>query len=204
MNLKPQDLPRHQRYKITIGAILPRPIAWVSTVDAHGQPNLAPFSFFTVASTDPLTLIFCPQESEQGKKDTLHNIEVTREFVVNIPNEETAVAMNLTATPFPTGESEFEHAGLTPAASTSVQAPRVAEAPVAFECTVQQIVTVGSGAAVFGEVQSIYLRDDVYRDERIDLEALKPIGRLAGSSYVRITDVFELKRITDPAKFQRP
>lgn len=203
MNLKPQELSRRQRYKITTGAILPRPIAWVGTVDIHGQPNLAPFSFFTVASTEPLTLVFCPQQSEQGKKDTLRNIEATREFVVNIPNEDTAEAMNLTATPFPAGESEFEHVGLTPVPSVSVQAPRVAEAPVAFECTLKQIVTAGSGAVVFGEVQGIYVREDVYRDGYIDLEALKPIGRLAGSGYVRVTDVFEMERITDPAKFQR-
>ena len=151
-----------------------------------------------------MTLIFCPQTkgSEGEKKDTLRNIEALPEFVVNLTNEETAEKMNLTATVLPPGHSEFEWAGLTPAPSTVISVPRVAEAPVSFECRLQQIVTIGSGegggSAVFGEVVCIHIRDDVYVDSYVKLEVLKPIGRLAGPSYARATDTFDMFRQPPP------
>ena len=206
MILNPDELQQRERYKILIGTILPRPIAWVSTVDAAGQLNLAPFSYFTIASTTPMTLLFCPQLplGTQAKKDTLRNIEEVPEFVVNLTNSDTVEAMNLSATVLPPGRSEFEWAGVTPAASAHIRVPRVAEAPVAFECTLQRIVTVsdqpGGGSVVFGEVRCIHLRDDLYSDGgKIDLNRLKPIGRLAGSAYARVTDTFELERMPPPA-----
>lgn len=204
MILDPNDLPRNDRYKLLIGSILPRPIAWVSTMDKHGNLNLAPYSFFTVGANDPMTLIFCPQVAKLpgGKKDTLHNIEQVPEFVVNITNEETAEAMNLTATILPRGQSEFEFASLTPVASETISVPRVAEAPVAFECRLQRIVTIndgpGGGSAVFGEVQRVHIRDELYSNSYVNLQRLKPIGRLAGSGYTRVTDIFEMKRLPPP------
>ena len=194
MFFDPAALPERQRYKITTGTILPRPIAWVSSMNGQGQLNLAPFSYFTVAATDPLTLIFCPQLRGGEKKDTLRNIEETGQFVVNLTNEATAQAMNLCATDLPPGESEFEWAGVTPAPSRTVAVPRVAEAPVAFECVLDRIVTVGNGASVFGTVTGIHVRDDIYVDGYIDLAALQPIGRLAGNGYSRVTDQFEIVR----------
>lgn len=204
MIIKPDDLAERDRYKILIGSILPRPIAWVSTMDKAGNLNLAPFSYFTVGATDPMTLIFCPQRigPEARKKDTLRNIEELPEFVVNLTNEETAEQMNLTATVLPPEHSEFEWAGLTPAPSTLISVPRVAEAPVSFECRLQQIVTIGQGtgggSAVFGEVQCIHIRDDIYVDSYVKLELLKPIGRLAGSGYTRVTDTFDMVRQPPP------
>ena len=205
MDLKPSDLTTTERYKLMIGAIVPRPIAWVSTIDREGNFNLAPFSFFTAAARDPMTLIFCPSvpiNEMRDKKDTLRNIEQVPEFVVNLTNEETAEAMNLTATILPPGQSEFEWAGLTPIASETISVPRVAEAPAAFECTLQQIITInegpGGGYAVFGEVQHIHIRDDIYVDGYVNLEAFKPIGRLSGSNYTRVTDLFEMKRRPPP------
>lgn len=195
MFFDPSTLPERQRYKITTGTILPRPIAWVSSMDADGRLNLAPFSYFTVAATDPLTLLFCPQLRAGEKKDTLHNIEATGQFVVNLANEATAQAMNLCATDLPPGESEFEWAGVTPAPSRTVAVPRVAEAPVAFECVLERIVTVGNGASVFGTVTGIHVRDDIYVDSYIDLAAFQPIGRLAGNGYCRVTDLFEIVRM---------
>lgn len=204
MILKPQELIRKDRYKLLIGSVLPRPIAWVSSMDEEGNLNLAPFSYFTVAATNPMTLIFCPQIPDSGqKKDTWRNIEQIPEFVVNITNEETAEAMNLTATTLSHGDSEFEWAGLTPAPGESIGVPRVAEAPVAYECTLQRIVTVGdgspgTGAAIFGEVQCIHIRDDLYDGGYVLLDALKPIGRLAGSQYTRVADLFSMKRVPPP------
>ncbi len=208
MIINPADLTPKELYKLTIGTILPRPIAWVSTVDAEGTPNLAPFSYFTGVCSEPLTLLFCPQVSRETgrKKDTWRNIEAVPEFVINLTNEETAEAMNLTAAILPPGQSEFELAGLTPVPSETISVPRVAEAPVAFECTLQQIVVVndgpGGGAAILGEVQRIHIRDDIYVDGYVQLGQFKPIGRLAGPNYTRITDTFSMTRPEPPAPRQ--
>ena len=204
MIINPADLSHKDRYKLTIGTVLPRPIAWVSSMDAAGNLNVAPFSYFTAACSDPLTLIFCPQIARDTglKKDTWRNIEAVPEFVVNLTNEETATAMNLTATVLPPGQSEFEFAGLTPAPSETIRVPRVAEAPIAFECTLQQIVVVndgpGGGAAIFGTVQRIHIRDDIYVDGYVQLAQFKPIGRLAGNAYTRVTDLFHIDRLPPP------
>ncbi len=204
MQLNPEELSNKDRYKLMIGAIVPRPIAWVSTIDTEGRPNLAPFSYFTGVCPDPMTLLFCPGWSGlRGRmKDTLYNIRAVPEFVINITNEATAEAMNLTATEFEAGIDEFAWAGVTPAPSQTISVPRVAEAPVAFECRLQQIVMVkegpGGGAAVFGEVQSIFVRDDLYDNGRISPEKLQPIGRMAGASYAHINDFFKMFRVPPP------
>lgn len=203
MILNPAELDRSSRYKLMIGSILPRPIAWVSTMDAAGSLNLAPFSYFTAVCPIPMTLLFCPGVHPDGrKKDTWTNIEQVPEFVINITNEETAREMNLSATVLPPGVSEFEWAGVTPAPSETISVPRVREAPVSFECVLQRIVpvseAVGGGAAVFGEVQCIHIRDDIYQDGYVNLEALQPIGRLAGAMYAHINDLFEMKRVPPP------
>lgn len=200
MILKPHEMAPRDIYKIASGTVLPRPIAWVSSVNEEGQPNLAPFSYFTIASSDPLTLLFSVGcKADGSKKDTWRNAETTGAFVVNIVDETTAEAMNITATAFAHGVSEFEMAGLTPRPGVAVAVPRVGEAPVAYECTLQQIVKVGSNAVIFGEVQRIHVRDDIYDGNHIDIRALRPIGRLAGNGYCRVTDLFEMVRITDPA-----
>ncbi len=206
MILSPGDLKQTEPYKLLIGSVLPRPIAWVSSMDSAGNLNLAPFSFFTVVSSIPMTLLFCPQipANAPRRKDTLRNVEQVPEFVVNVTNEETMKSMNLSATELPYGESEFPWAGVTPAPSQVIRVPRVAEAPIAFECKLQRIVIVseepGGGAAVFGEVVSIYIRDDLYDNGRILLDRLKPIGRLAGNFYTRVTDIFEMARIPVPKR----
>ena len=169
-------------------------------MDRTGNLNVAPFSYFTLAAVNPLTLIFCPQiPGDTGRpKDTLSNIGEVPEFVINMTNEETAEAMNRTATNLPPDASEFDFAGVTPAPSKTISVPRVAEAPIAFECALQRIITVndqpGGGYVVFGTVQSIFIRDDLYSDGRVDLPAYAPIGRLAGSAYTRVTDIFEMQR----------
>jgi flavin reductase (DIM6/NTAB) family NADH-FMN oxidoreductase RutF len=202
--IDPKEFPSKERYKLLIGSVLPRPIAWVSTMDSAGRLNLAPYSYFTVGAREPMTLLFCPQVGGSGRpeKDTLLNIKQVPEFVINITSEDTAEQMNLSATTLPHGQSEFEWAGVTPAPSQSIRVPRVAEAPIAFECKLQQIVTVsdqpGGGHVVFGEVQLIYFRDDVFVDGYVHLDALKPIGRLAGAGYTKVTDRFEMHRVPPP------
>ena len=204
MIIDPKTLNNRERYKLMIGSIVPRPIAWVSSMDQAGTLNLAPFSYFTAVSTDPMTLLFCPGWSSlRGRmKDTLYNVRDTGEFVINIVNEQTKEALNLSATEFEAGISEFEWAGVSPAASETIQVPRVAEAPIAFECKLQQIVVIkegpGGGAAVFGEVQWVYVRDDVIDNGRILPEKLQPIGRLAGANYAHIHDFFQMTRVPPP------
>ena len=204
MIIQPNEISSKERYKLTIGTVLPRPIAWVSTISEEGKLNLAPFSYFTVASVSPLTLLFCPQNPRDGvKKHTQQNIEAVPEFVINLTNEETAEAMNLSATDLPLGDSEFEFAGVTPATSETISVPRVAEAPVAFECKLQQLISIseraGGGTVIFGEVTCIHIRDEIYVDGYVQLEQFKPIGRLAGSSYTRVTDLFDIQRVSAPS-----
>jgi flavin reductase (DIM6/NTAB) family NADH-FMN oxidoreductase RutF len=206
MILDPTHLSHAERYKILTGTIVPRPIAWVSSLNEAGQANLAPFSYFTIASINPLTLLFCPQIPPEANtpKDTLLNIQARGEFVINLTDEATAEAMNLTATALPRSQSEFAWAGVTPVGCQTVQVPRVAEAPVAFECHLDRIITLnnkpGGGAVVFGVVQKIHLRDDIFEPDRayIKLETLRPIGRLAGSEYAYIREKFALQRVPAP------
>jgi flavin reductase (DIM6/NTAB) family NADH-FMN oxidoreductase RutF len=198
--IHPDDLSNRDRYKLLIGSILPRPVAWVSTMDQEGRLNLAPFSYFTAVCPSPMTLLFCPGVHPDGrKKDTWANIEQVPEFVVNITNEDTAEQMNLTATLLPSEQSEFEWAGLLSEASETINVTRVAEAPIAFECVLDRIVTIsdqpGGGAAIFGRVQCVHVRDDLFQDGRILTALLKPIGRLAGDEYIRTAEVFHMKRV---------
>jgi flavin reductase (DIM6/NTAB) family NADH-FMN oxidoreductase RutF len=196
----PDDITHQERYKLVIGSVLPRPIAWVSTMDAAGRLNLAPFSYFTAVCPSPMTLLFCPGVHPDGRqKDTWANIEAMPEFVINVTNEDTAAQMNLCATLLPAGRSEFEWAGVTPAPSETIRVPRVAEAPIAFECVLDRIVVIsdrpGGGAAIFGRVTCVHVRDDLLDNGRILTQALRPIGRLAGDAYTRATDVFHMKRV---------
>lgn len=198
-------IPERDRYKLLIGAVVPRPIAWVSTMDPAGHLNVAPFSFFNAVCSNPMTLLFCVSmaaPTHDGKKDTLRNIEAVPEFVINCTDEANAEAMNLTATPLPPTQSEFQWAGLTPAPSKTIRVPRVAEAPIAFECTLQRIVTVsdqpGGASVIFGEVQCVHVRDELYANGRILLEPYQPLGRIGGDGYVRLTNTFEMARIPAP------
>lgn len=201
MEAAAHSLPHQAVYKILTGAVLPRPIGWISSINEAGQANLAPFSFFNVVCANPPTVLFCPMYSSarQSKKDTLHNVASTGEFVVNIVTESLASAMNLTSGEYPDEVSEFDVAGVTPLPSFAVKPPRVAESPIHFECRVQQIIEIGSGAGsgavVIGQVVHLHVDDAVLLGEdKIDLSKLQPIGRLAGTAYTRVTDVFDLVR----------
>ncbi len=193
-----------ENYKLLAGSVVPRPIAWVSTVDAAGVANLAPFSFFTAASANPPVLCFCPsvREAKNGlraTKDTLENIRATGEFVVNIVSEETVEAMNQTAAQLPPEADEFAVTGLTAVPGEVVRAPRVGEARVQMECRLLRIVEVSAlemgGSIVLGEVVRFHVSDAVLEPGlRVSPEKLRAVGRMAGSGYVRTSDRFELKR----------
>lgn len=199
MYLDPTTISTQDAYKFLIGAIVPRPIAWVSTVSATGVPNLAPFSFFNAVCANPLTVSFAPMRRADGsKKDTLVNVEETGEFVVNVATEPLVEAINLSSATLGPDDSEFAIAGLTPAPSRLVKPPRVSESPIQFECQVTQIVTISDaplgGSIVIGQVVALHIDERLYDQGRIDMAALKPIGRCAGLVYCRVTDTFELAR----------
>ncbi|HEX6210753.1 MAG TPA: flavin reductase family protein [Methylomirabilota bacterium] len=205
MEFDPNTLDSAAMYKLLIGSVVPRPIAWVSSVDAAGVRNLAPFSYFMAITHDPPTIAFSsgPRGAEigggvRGKKDTLHNVEVTREFVVNVVDDALAEAMNVTSGDYPAEVDEFARAGLTAAASAKVKAPRVAAAPVSMECRLARIIRVGNlpHHLIMGEIVHMHVRDDVFDPAtgRLDIRRLKPVGRLAGHLYTHVHDIFEMKR----------
>ncbi len=193
-----------ENYKLLAGAVVPRPIAWVSTVDSKGIHNLAPFSWFTAASANPPVVCFCPsfREAKNGlraTKDTLENVRATGEFVVNIVSDETVEAMNQTAAQLPPEEDEFVRAGVTPLASEIVRPPRVGEAKVQMECRLRQIVEISSlpdgGNIVLGDIVRFHISDAVLEPNfHIAQQELRAVGRMAGSAYVHTSDRFDLER----------
>src|SRR3954464_2722453 len=143
MDLKLSELPPLERYKLLIGLVIPRPIAWISTRSANGVANCAPFSFFNVFSEDPpLCVIGINPRSDGAMKHTLKNIRRTKEFVVNLADESTANAMHVSSYEFPEDVSEFDKAGLTPAPAVTVQHPRIAQAAACLECRVERILEI--------------------------------------------------------------
>lgn len=201
MDIDTSNYPPREVYKLLTAAVIPRPIAWVSTVNTQGQPNLAPFSFFNAVCQDPPTILFCPgvRSVDMNPKDTYHNIRDTGEFVINFVTEALAEAMNITAVEAPAEVNEFERAQLTAAPGKMVDVPHVAESPIHFECKLREIVTInegpGGGYVVIGTVVYMHVDDSVYREgSYIDLAAYRPIGRLSGSRYTRVSDIFELQR----------
>jgi flavin reductase (DIM6/NTAB) family NADH-FMN oxidoreductase RutF len=198
MRIDPQTAPQQSIYKLLIGCVVPRPIAWVSSLSGGGIPNLAPFSFFMAVCNDPPTLAFSSGRRLGDKKDTVRNIEHTRDFVVNLVDDALAEQMNLTSGEYPPEVDEFALTGLTAAPSVKVKSPRVAEAPINLECRLVQILPVGHGphSLVLGEIVQFHIRDDLYNPTtgRIDMYKLHPVGRLAGELYTHVHDIFEMKR----------
>jgi flavin reductase (DIM6/NTAB) family NADH-FMN oxidoreductase RutF len=191
-------------YKLLSGAVVPRPIAFVSTLDAAGVRNVAPYSFFTVASANPPVLCFCPsvrkpQPGLAAHKDTLANVRATGEFVVNIVSEDYVAKMNAAAAQVSPEVDEFTLAGLSAVPSERVGAPGVGESRVRMECRLLQVVEVSDlpmgGSLVLGQVVRFHVADEVLREGlHIDAGSLDAVGRMAGSTYARTTDRFELER----------
>ncbi|MGH3088780.1 MAG: flavin reductase family protein [Rubrobacteraceae bacterium] len=194
MILDPETLGPRDTYKFLIGSVVPRPIAWTSTVSGDGTHNLAPFSFYTVASREPPTLAVSigPRTDDQApQKDTLKNIRDTAEFVVNVVSMPLANSMRESSLNHAPDADEFTVANLTPAECEVVKAPRVEEALISSECALDRILPVGGDHLVLGRVIRFHIRDDIYKNGRVDLEALDPLGRLAGN-YTKLGGIFDL------------
>ena len=186
--------------KVFTGVIVPRPIAFVSTVSKEGNVNLSPYSFFNAVTYDPPTLVFSISKflSNGEIKPTLKNIQENSEFVVNIVSNDIADAMNITSGEYSEDTNEFEVSGLTQIDSQIVRPPRVAESPVNMECKLERIVELGSESdphgLVIGEVVLLHLDDDVVSGNHIDHQKLDPVGRLAGNMYCHTNSTFDLIR----------
>ncbi len=204
MELDPHELAPPDRYKLMIGCITPRPIAFVSTIAPSGTFNLAPFSFFNGAGSNPMTVLFCPANRPDGhEKDTLCNCKPrdeggTGQFVINAAVAPYAAKVAGAAEPLDHGVSEFDLVGLTPAPSRVVAPPRVAESPFAFECETQQVIRTnpgapGGGNVVLGRVVHLFVRDDLLNERmHVDPDRLQTIGRMGGLGYCRTGDRFEM------------
>lgn len=205
MKINPADLEKMYLLDLIASAIVPRPIAFVSTVGEDGIFNLAPFSNFTpVCVKPPLVCLHIGWKKDGRKKDTLKNIEFSKDFVINIVNEDLAETMNQASAEYPSNVDEFREVGLTAVKSDIVKAPFVAESPVNMECKLVQIIEFGEiptgGSLIIGEIVLFHIKDDLLIDNQIDVTKLKPIGRLGGGGnlYCRIKDIFEIERPYKP------
>lgn len=198
--LDPAALAARDTYRLLIGVITPRPIAWVSTISPAGITNLAPFSFFNGVAASPPTIVFSVVNRRDGsKKDTVLNVEATGEMVVNIVSYAEREPMNATSEELPYEVSEFEKCGVAAIPSERVKPPRVAASPAQLECVLHQIVRVGEGPLasnlIIGRIVLIHLADGLLDDKgRIDPRALDSIGRIGGTGFARTTDLFSLPR----------
>jgi flavin reductase (DIM6/NTAB) family NADH-FMN oxidoreductase RutF len=205
MIFSPTEISHSELYGIMINSVAPRPIAWVSTMSASGDLNLAPFSFFNAVCTDPPLLAFAPglrvpnHPSSHGvAKDTLRNVRETGEFVINTVTYELREAMNLTSGDYDPSVNEFDLGKITKEPSKIVRPPRVAESPVSFECKLHQILDFSpaptGGSLVIGQIVAIHINDAHLKNGRLDRNSLDLIGRMGGTQYTRTTQRFEMVR----------
>ncbi len=194
MELDPRTLTPGEKYRLLVTTIVPRPIAFVSTISLRGTPNAAPFSFYMGVASDPPLLAISVGSRSGEPKDTARNIEASRDFVVNVVDETIAHQMVTASGDFPGEVSEFGPAGLTPVASRHVRSPRVSEAPINMECRLVQLVPLTGVSLVIGEVIYVHLRDDLLVNGAVDVLRLQPVGRLGGTLYCRVREIFEMLR----------
>ncbi len=200
--INPGDIDRRQVYRLMVGSVVPRPIAWVSSMDLDGVLNLAPFSFFNAVADQPPMIVFAPNGPRPGggAKDTLANIEKTNEFVVNLCSWELREAMNASSANVDPEVDEFKLAGLTAAPSVHVKTPRVKEAPASLECRFVTRLRLPSSNPdiennmVIGEVVGIHIDDAIIDDGMIDMAAYRPLARLGYMDYTTVDSVFEMLR----------
>jgi len=184
-------------YRTLTGAVIPRPIGWVSSRSSTGIDNLAPYSFFNAVSTDPPVLMFSPGDRPgrpDGLTDTARNVDEVGEFVVNVVTEPLARAMNETSAALAADESEFSEVDIERAPSRRVSVPRVAAAEIAFECVLERSIRIGTNTVLFGEVVYAHVDDALTMDGKLDVTKVDAVGRLAGNYYCRVGDRFALER----------
>ncbi len=199
MNTALQDLDHKQRYKLLTSSVVPRPIAWVTTIDEEGNVNAAPFSYFNLmGATPPVVALGINSRRTGGPKDTLRNILSNGEFVVNLVNEQMGSQMNECATDFAPGEDELQLVGLGRADSVAVRPPRVAESPVSLECRRMHALDVGSGRyIIIGAIEHFHIKDEFFDPEHsyVLADKMRLIARMHGRSWYSTTnDLFEIDR----------
>ncbi|MFH1480271.1 MAG: flavin reductase family protein [Pseudomonadota bacterium] len=204
MKIDPNDLDFVLSHESLVSSVVPRPIAFVSTVGSDGVFNLAPYSFFSPLSVKPMFVGFNSSRKRSGKKkDTLINVEFCGDFALNLVTESLSEAMNKASTEYPIDVDEFKEVGLTPVKGDIIKSPMVKESPINMECRLVQLVEFGafprSTFFIIGEVLKIHVRDDVYTNNKIDFTKLKAIGRMGGDLYCRTTDIFEMERPKSPS-----
>lgn len=201
MEIRSQDCTSKELYKLVTGTIVPRPIAFVSTIDASGNFNVAPFSFFNAVSGVPPIVMFAISDRGGVEKDTLRNIRAHPEFVINMVSHHIVQHMHDASSDFVPGVSEFEEAGLTPVPARMVKGVAVGESPVHLECRLHSVTKVGRNEVVFGEIVLFNVADDILLENlRIDTEKYTPVARLAGNRYMSFSEEFALDKRADKAK----
>lgn len=194
MILDPSAVSPGDLYRFMISVVVPRPIAFVSTVGRDGRFNVAPFSYYNAITNRPPLLGISINRREGVPKDTLRNIEQTEEFVVNSVDEPLAAQMVLSSGDWPDDVDEFALTALTPVPSDLIKPPRVGESPVSLECRLHRLIELGSTFFVVGEILRAHVRDSVLTDGRVDIAKLRPLGRLGGDGYSVVRDVIHMPR----------
>ncbi len=199
LSINPTSLSEKENYKLLIGSIIPRPIAFVTTISKDGVLNGAPFSYFNIVTSNPPMISLAIQRSKGQLKDTTKNIMDSKEFVVHIVDEQNVEKINKTAANLPPNQSEIELAKLTPVESIKVSVPGVKEAKIRMECTLEHSIELGGSDSpgcdlVIGKVVQFHIEKDIYQNGRINPNGLAAVSRLAGNNYAKIGEIFEIER----------
>lgn len=198
MELQVSELARQEKYKLLIGCIVPRPIAWVTSLGENGIVNAAPFSYFNVASIEPMMVsVAVMRKPGSVPKDTARNIAANGQFVVNMVDVHNVDVVNQTSSDYPADVSEVEALGLQTSPSTMIEVPRLTASRIHFECKLHQIVELGSPVTsdlIIGEVVHVQVADELYEAGRIDAAAFSPVSRLAGHTYATLGEMFDRPR----------
>lgn len=199
LSIDPSNNTERENYKFLIGSIIPRPIAFVTTLSKGGTLNGAPFSYFNIVSSNPPMISLAIQRKEGKQKDTTRNIRDLKEFVVHIVDEENVEKINTTAANLPPDQSEIELAKLNSINSEKVSVPGIQEAKIRMECTLEHVIALGDDESpgsdlIIGKVVQFHIKDALYENGRIDHEGLGAVSRLAGHNYAKIGEVFSIER----------
>ncbi|WP_341201030.1 flavin reductase family protein [Planomicrobium okeanokoites] len=194
LSFDPYQQTERENYKLLVGTIIPRPIAFVTSKSEDGIVNAAPFSYFNIVSSNPPMLSVSVQRKGDDKKDTARNVLAGKEFVVHIVDEENVFEVNETAASLPPNESEIDVTKLTLVDSEEIDVPAVEQSKVRFECVLHQSIDLPNTDLLIGRIVRIHVDEAIYENGRINAEALKPVSRLAGTNYAKLGEMFSLKR----------
>ncbi|AIQ57969.1 flavin reductase family protein [Paenibacillus borealis] len=194
ISIDPQHNTERDNYKLLVGSIIPRPIAFVTTMSEEGILNGAPFSYFNIVSSNPPMISISIQHAAGQSKDTARNIKQTKEFVVHIVDQQNVGQVNITAAPLPPDQSEISLAGLTPVDSLQIAVPGVKEAKVRMECLLEHCVELPNNDLIIGRIVQFHMDEDIYEQGRIDPVKLGAVSRLAGNNYAGVGEIFTIER----------